>query len=610
MMYLDDDCISGPALLGFADVFVGAAPVKRTASAARPAPKKPAASSGSALPKNTIYGPAKQPKPSEVTRKHAKTIKAAKTTAAKAVNSALKALRGAKAPPKKPAAKLLRPGMKVTALGAIVPASPNKPLTPRAKSALDKQKNAVGRAAAARKKAQDAGLRAKKAAISLANAAKNQRAASLKIRRKGPGRTAVRGIDLMDDAVIGEDVRALFDEHYAQIGAAPDPNNPGYLDDGSPDPAYWGDMTSADPLAVDPAAGLNMGDVFSGTDPLEQEPGPPLPPDAHIPDMNAVGGIPYDGSKGRPPGYIGSKSYFYQTIVNPKYAERRYGFVFGGDPHNSAWPGDNFDKWVWVHGKKGDSGSIPDFPGQEPGVSGWWDNADKINPSYADTANVMKASLAKGYGVIMGNPAFPDFTGLRCDNAGNLFWLPNEAPDWLTAPLKLAAETTAKAEREAAAAAAAAEQAAMAQVQSEAALAKAQQDAANALAESQAASDQAIAQSQLDTQAQQMELDQVKVEQQQAQVQSQQDAQVQQLMAQQAQIELEQQRAESAQQQQVQQMLLEQARREQEYIAQHPEEEFANEPTEEAAEDGGEASEESADEGDDGGFDAAEGAEW
>lgn len=577
--------IPGPTLMGCYESFVGAAPpIKRPV----PVVKKPAAGGSSNLPNATIYGPAKKPKPSTVTKNHAAVIKATKATAAKTVNAAMKALRAAQA---KPQPKSLKPGQKLTHVGAVVPATP-RPLTPKAKAALEKQKNAVLKSAAAAKKARDAGMLAKKAVIDLAKKAVNQKAISVQIRRKRPGQTAVRGIDLIgSNTEIGKEIAALLNEHYDAVGADPDPNNPGFLTDGSQDPAYFPvDPTANAAAAGDPLAGLDLS-ALSASDPLEQDPGPPLPPDAHIPDMNAVGGIPYDGSKGHPPGYIGSKSYFYKTIVNPKYAERQYGFVFGGDPHNSAWPGDNFDKWVWVHGKKGDSGSIPDFPGQEPGVSGWWDNADRINPSYSDTASVMKASLAKGYGVIMGNPAFPDFTGMRCDDAGNLFWLPSEAPDWLTAPLKLAAEATAKAEREAAAAAAAADQAAMAKVQSDAALAQAQQDAANALAESQAASEQAIAQAQQETQVQQMDIDQAKAEQQAQVQQQQQDVQAQQILAQQAQQGLEQQRTEQQQQQQVQQMLLEKARREEEYLAQHPEEEFAEQSedqgdVEEYAEDG------------------------
>lgn len=563
-MYHDDET---PTLLGFSKEEIGALPVKRPPPP-RSAARAPSGGSSS-LPSATIYGPAKKPKPSAVTKNHAQTIKAAKKTAGKAVNAAISALKAAKSTPRKVTLKpgLKATGIKMTALGAVVPTTP-KPVTPKAKAALDKQKNAVAKAAAAKKKAQDAGLRAKKAVVDLAKKAGEQRTASLKIRKKVAGRTGIRGLVELGMIEIGE-AEALLEEYYTTLGAAPDQNNPGYLDDGSPDPAYWGDPSAADP-AADPAAGMNFDNLFMGTDPLEQEPGPPLPPDAHIPDMNAVGGIPYDGSKGRPPGYIGSKSYFYQTIVNPKYAERRYGFVFGGDPHNSAWPGDNFDKWVWVHGKKGDSGSIPDFPGQEPGVSGWWDNADRINPSYADTASVAKASIAKGYGVLMGNPAFPEFTGMRVDDAGNMFWLPNEAPDWLTAPLKLAAEATAKAEREAAAAAKAAEDAAMEKVKADAALAQSQQDAANALAESQAASEQAIAQSQQETQAQQLDIDQAKFEQQAM-------AQEQQYAMQQAQMQMSQQQVQAQQKQQTDQMLLEEARREQEYLAQHPEIEFAPE---------------------------------
>jgi hypothetical protein len=245
------------------------------------------------------------------------------------------------------------------------------------------------------------------------------------------------------------------------------------LDDGSPDPAY-------DPSLTDPALSEDAS--------VEAELPPPPPMDVVIPDMVAAGGIPYDGSRGKKPGWIGSYSYFFQTIVNPRYAERRYGFVHGGDPHNSEWPGDKYDQWVWVHGKKGDSGSIPDFPGQEPGVSGWWDDAAQINRAYLEDANVAKASVAKGYGPIIGNPAWEDTKGLRMDAKGNLFWLPQEAPEWATAALRQAEAVTAQAEKKATDAAAKAEQAVLAKQQADAAAAQAQQDAQNALAESAAAS--------------------------------------------------------------------------------------------------------------------------
>jgi hypothetical protein len=160
------------------------------------------------------------------------------------------------------------------------------------------------------------------------------------------------------------------------------------------------------------------------------------------------------------------------------------------------------------------------------------------------------------YGPLVGNPGMPDFAHMRVDAAGNMFWLPQEAPDWLTFPIKQAAALTAqaakKAEEEAAKAAAAAE----AKARADEASAQAAQDAANALAESQATSAAKVAQTEEETK------------------QAQAETQAQQALVQQQAAETAEKGVETEQMKQAGELMLAEAKRQQEYLAAHPEEEF------------------------------------
>lgn len=564
------DKIPGPTLMGCYESFVGAAPpVKRPAPPSKPKlpPGKSASAGGSIKPGTpTKYGPAIAVKPSENVKQHGKTLKAARVTAGKAVKAALNAMNAAKAKAKKPT---IAPGKR-----ALIGAALKQPakLTPKQQQALARQKAAATKAGQLAKVAAAAGQQAKKAAIELAKKAVAQKATAVSLRKKGA--TRIRG-----NVEIGAWLEEL-ENYYTQVGASPDPQNPGYLDDGSPDPAYFGEPEAIDTTGM---PDLETGLEVPMDDAVELPPPPPI--DVIYPNYETVGGIPYNGEKGYPIGYVGSLNYFTEKAQGKTGAFTDwYGYIFGGDPNRPSWPGDDPTKWVHVHGH---------HTGRD-----WWNNTDVQD---ALTSNTKKAPNGVSYGPLVGNPAMPDFAGMRIDGQGRAYWLPQEAPDWVTFPLKQAAALTAKAERDAAAAAAKAEAAAMAKIQADNALAQAQQDAANALAESQAASEQAIAQAQQATQVQQMEIDQVKAEQQAQVIEQQQDVEAQKILAQQAQMELERQREQSqfemeqrrqqqASQQEAQQMLLAAARREQEYLAQHPEQEFAPGQGEEApvADEGGE----------------------
>lgn len=129
---------------------------------------------------------------------------------------------------------------------------------------------------------------------------------------------------------------------------------------------------------------------------------------------NAVSYDPVGTGKGTPPGYIGSAAYFYNTAVR---GDDHYGLVYGGSRSQSQWPGEDPNKWIHVHGHKG-------------GMN-WWDNAGGDAGLMPDQA--VAVSVEKNYGPIIGNPAKPEFAGLKMDKAGNLFWLKEEAPTWATA---------------------------------------------------------------------------------------------------------------------------------------------------------------------------------
>jgi len=536
--------INGPVLMGFKewfdrDVTLGAAAANRPVLAKKPLP-----------PKKVVKGAIKVPR-TQTMEKHGQVLAKAKQTAAKAVKAALGALRTASAKPTPAAAK-------ITHVGAVAAASGK--LTPKQKLAVSRHQAAVAKSQQMKRVAEAAGKKARATVVDLAKKMKAQKTTADRIRGK-KGKTTVRG--LIDNTALGYEIVGALNDYYDRVGAAPDPSNPGFLDDGSADPAY----APADGLAAS-STDAAMADLTSpaASDPVSLPPPPPM--NQFIADMATVGGIPYDGSKGTPDGYCGSYGLFTRETDNrcvPDTAgidgTEHYGYIFGKF-HDSETPGglpfgDDFpsQQWVYVHGrhilgrtdKYFDQGmSMAEAARKSPG---------KTNPN------------GKTCGPLIGNPQMPDFVGMRVDGNGQAFWLPQEAPDWLTFPIKQAAALTAQAEAKAAADAAAAEAARVAAENAAAAEAQAQQEAANALAESQEASAAKVAQSQQETQAQQLMVEQAKAEQTSQAAQLMQEQQAQQLMVEQA-------RAQMQQEQQANNLLLQQAQRRQEYLAQHPELEY------------------------------------
>lgn len=492
---MSDHKIPGPALCGFSETFF-----QDEVGAARPAARPPAQKPTAASAKKPVAGKPGKGMRSGVPRNqsvsaHKKTLQAGRVTAAKAVNVLSKGktlLKRHKAKPPVP-----------VQVGAAVRAK----LPPKAQAALRRQNDAAKRSQAAASTLAKTMNVARQTTIELAKALKKQRAVSKALR--GPSKKTHLG----------------FEEFYTLIGAEPDPNNPGYLTDGSPDPGY----------GVEPSMDMDFGADSPMDTPVELPEAPSM--DTVIADMAAVGGIPYNGEKGWPRYSKGSYIYFYGP---QNQRGGMFGMVWGWDKMN--WPGSGDPiRWIKRYGQAA-------VTGNDNWDDGFGDDAGAVNASAANDPRNNNTGMV--YGPIIGNPAMKDFAGMRFDSKGRAFWLPQEAPEWITFPLRQAAALTAQAEQKAAAAAAQAEAAVRAKEAADMAAEQARQEAANALAESQAASQAAVTSTQQETQAQQELVEQAKADR---------EAQI----------------AAAQQERQAGELILAQARRRDEYLAKHPELEFA-----------------------------------
>ena len=559
--------IDGPALLGFSDFFscddeIGAA--KKSAAKPAAAPKKGTGS--------RPVRPYPQPARTAVVAKHGKVLKqghAVATKAAKAIGVAMHLLG------RKPVATKL--SGKTVHVGADVAAK----MSPKAKLAVQKHNDAVAKAKKAGQVLAQHAVKTRDAVKTLAKKMVAQKKTS-KLLRTPLKKRAVHVGELLADPVIGPQVEEMLNEYYDAIGAAPDPANPGYLDDGSPDPA-------AGPATAPSDADLGLPADTAG-DMIDSGAELPAPPsmDTFIADMAAVGGIAYDGSKGTPNGFAGSyglmtkdpgkgtgkggsatSAYGTATSYSAYDKTDHYGYVWGSFDQDNVPNGIPYggqakeNAWNHIHGSE-----------QGPGTSGW-QNVAELGEVIASNTKISPNGMQ--YGPIVGNPGMPDFKGMRMDGKGTFFWLPQEAPDWLTFPLKqaaaLTAQAAAKAEAEAAKAAAAAE----AKARADEAAAKAAQDAANALAESGAASTQKIAKGEEEVKqaAETTKQQAAETEAQQALVKQQgEDTAAQAVETSQTKeagtLMLEMARQQAAQDKQVSDLLVEQAKQEQAYYAAHP----------------------------------------
>lgn len=403
-------------------------------------------------------------------------------------------------------------------IGALPTTVVAKKLTPAQRTSVDRYNTAVKKsqsaATAAAKKGQAAVAVAKKAFDEIKNA-------SVQIRSMLARKNTTR----MHGVVLGFPNWTEIRGPFYSVGdppPVPDPFNPGFLTDGTPDPAYGGGYGAP--------YGSPYGDPNYGA--------PAAPPDVPItppPPMGNVinasvppDGVVYDESKGYPDQGFGSYEHFYPGQLGPYNAM---------DVHSNA-PGDGFalhsDGWYYFH-----NGSF-----NRPN-----------DAELADGTTLAKGSIANGWGPLVSNPNNPDLAKLRWSMVDRKwFWYLEEAPAWATAAIQYAASKLAQQQAAADQAAAQADAAAQAKAQADQAAAQAASDAQIALAQQQAASASQIAQQQQADQTSQQNVDwqtqadtfsaaqaqaQLQAAQQQAQLQAPLDAQAQQQALQLQQMQLD-----------------------------------------------------------------------
>lgn len=406
-----------------------------------------------------------------------------------------------------------------TVLGAVSP-NPNKPLTPAQQKALQKHTNAITRHAQAAARAKQAAARAIAASKDASAAAKKAKPVIDKLLKAVP-KTRILGDGIREEAalnieLLGNDV--LLDQYagpdlvgndvlcdqYAGpdlvgdgggwteiVGAGtPDPNNPGYLTDGTLDPSPP-DPTNPGYL-MDGNLDLNYGSGgspdTSGDIPLPKRDQPLSQADKQVlwhkvPDD----GVVYDGSRGLPGDGFGSYNYFFGSPGQDGYIYRE-------------------GRWQMRQGDSYHDGS-PQSPGY---------------------------GAEQGLGPLIGNPTA----------AGEQAWVQNvqwatddkkwffqgaSAPAWLTTEQDAAITLLNQKTDAANAAAAAALAAQQAQDEAQAAEAQAKQDAANALAQSAADTQSQIADQAAAAQQQALDIQQQQTDQQLAAQQAKQALQAQQM---------------------------------------------------------------------------------
>jgi hypothetical protein len=449
-------------------------------------------------------------------------------------------------------------------------------LSPKAMLAVSRHNAAVKKANEAKKNLAQHALKTKKAVQDLAKKVVSQKKISKAIRTPLNKRVHVGA--MLADPVIGETVGEMLKEYYDSIGADPDPTNPGFLTDGSPDPAVSASPTT-DLSAVADTGPLTEDPVDSGA-PMPA----PLPMDSFIEDMTDPkwGGIAYDNSKGTPDGYIVSYGMGTPAADHPGRTTDGTAQGVKWDQAHWVYPIDWMNHYGYVFGrfdppKGGFDGGEDLAPGTWNEYHGGKGRGDWFTPlSGADPAAISTASRTKSapngvpYGPLVGNPAMKDFARMRVDGKGQAFWLPQEAPEWLLFPIKQAAYLTAQEEKKAAAAQKKLDEAALAKEKADNDAALRAQEAANALAESAAASTAKVAQAEEGTK-------------QAAEVtaQAQAETQASQALVEQAKADTSSQAQESEQMKQAGELMLSQARRQEEYYAAHPEVEFAPHPLDE-----------------------------
>lgn len=403
--------------------------------------------------------------------------------------------------------------------------------------------------------------------------------------------------DLVEHPVVGEEVAEILNEYYTAVGAKPDPQNPGFLDDGNLDPAYWGD------IGVDVPGGTSSEVTEAAAeeeDPFDDGTAWPAVPEIGefvLTSYKDVGGLKYDGQKGYPNGFAGSFGLFTRTTDDRMVADtagidgtNHFGYVWGRFH-------DKTEKGGLPFGDKLKPNTWNKVGGREVLGSTWsWpvDAAEAVASNKPESNP--QSPQGKAYGPIVGNPNMPDFARMRMDKDGTFFFYPQEAPDWLTFPIKQAAAITAQAADKARKDREAVDKAIRDKAQRDADLEKVQIDLEKARTDAERATREAEAESQsritameqegeankslleqaaVDTESRRADIEARRAEAEERRAAAEQQRQEQSAYLEQMRLDqqaaLQQRQMEMAQQQQAMDIMLQQAQAEQAYLAEHPE---------------------------------------
>lgn len=222
----------------------------------------------------------------------------------------------------------------------------------------------------------------------------------------------------------------------------PDPTNPGYLTDGTPDPNYNGgagggggttDPTASEPnMPGPPDYGAGPAPTPASVEPqpyIDYQPDPGAANDTTFYDCPTdddlpLGAIVFDGSHQPPFLTLGNMSCFYGTV--PGLDAPKGGPYSGYQLHDDGW-------WLLLQGTQPST----NYSGGR--------NYDKVSdPSYAMVAESEK----NNWGPLIGAPTLPGTStpswtaGLRFSASGpngpRWFWFYDQAPDWAKQPIRMA----------------------------------------------------------------------------------------------------------------------------------------------------------------------------
>jgi len=271
-------------------------------------------------------------------------------------------------------------------------------------------------------------------------------------RAYGPrGQKGVRVTGIEDFDILG----VLSDYDIVGAPTDPDPTNPGYLIDGSPDPNY--DPSTGSSSYTDPSSVPDSGTGDSGV-PGPPDYGVPVPDQTagqlqlgeYAPDPMGPGGVgdqnvyafPGSGADGLPEGAI-----LYDKTTMKPWGWQAVGsftrFNPSGDTSNGhgnsgfQWGGGDasiMDGWYWWwHGATSGTEYKHDTGPQPTGA-----NYPPYSQALAGTPDAparAQASIQCGWGPLIGNPADPDFHSIRYDMQGDRwFFFYDSAPAWAKAP--------------------------------------------------------------------------------------------------------------------------------------------------------------------------------